>query len=90
MKNNYASNKNQMSLFGGETEEVKETAEVSVFCKACGKGFMTRESPPIMSASQRLENGFVETAPGKWNKQLDACSRQCEKKSAKTREDEEK
>lgn len=90
MKNNYASDKNQMSLFGGETEEIEETAEVSVFCKTCSKGFMTKESPPIMSASQRLENGFKETSPGKWHKQLEACSRQCQIKATKTRENEEK
>lgn len=90
MKNNYASNKNQMSLFGGESEEVKETVEVSVFCKTCNKGFMTKECPPVLTPGQRLANGFIETVPGKWHKQLDACSRQCEIIAAKKRENEEK
>lgn len=82
---------NQPSLFGtGDPEETVESAEVSFFCVTCGKGSMLRESPPIMTPAQRRANGFIEVAPGKWHKKLDACSRQCEIKMAKSRENEEK
>jgi hypothetical protein len=86
MNNNY-----QMSLFGEEdSKEPVETIEVSFFCRTCGKGSVMRESPPIMTAAQRIENGFVETSPGKWHKQLDGCSRQCESKAEKSRGNEKK